>query len=151
MISSAWVVWPLFCTTKTYFPGLKEVFESLMWKSVSTALTVVAFEAAEAVPDVKTVAAPVAAASAASAAAASVARRVIVCRVACVVVLCGRRCDGLTPEGTGRMESGIEPVLRQKALTSSATPRPVSHGANGAGPKRARRPLCAPGVPGISW
>ena len=106
VISSEWVVWPLFCTTKTYFPGLKELFESLMWKSVSTALTVMAFEAAAAGPAVKTEAAVVTPANAASAATMRVATRLAACsvavvRVACVAVPCGRWCHGLTAVGYG--------------------------------------------------
>jgi hypothetical protein len=52
----------LVTATKVYLPGLKELLERAMWKSVSTALTVVTLEAEAGAAD--TTVAPAAAASA---------------------------------------------------------------------------------------
>ena len=58
VIMRAWVVWPLFTASNTYLPGLKEFLERAMWKSVSTALTLVVLVDAAAGPAARTVAAP---------------------------------------------------------------------------------------------
>src|SRR5580704_2375674 len=87
VIMRAWVVWPLFTASNTYLPALKELLERAMWKSVSTALILVAPVDAEAGAADRTVAASVAPEAAANAASGSEATRLTAFRVECMVVL----------------------------------------------------------------
>src|SRR6202046_5527320 len=125
LIIRAWVVWPLFCATKVYLPALKVFWDRAMWKSVSTALTVVTLAAEAGAAD--TTVAPAVAASATREAEAAY-------RMECMGVLWGRCCVDVTVVGTAQIPSGIDSaagsresgeVLRPGAEHPSGPPAPI--------------------------
>src|ERR1700734_1758303 len=89
VIMRAWVVWPLFSASKTYLPGLNALLDRAMWKSVSTAFTLVVLVAAEAAATGSTVAAAVGPAATASPASDMEAIRVMTLCMECMEILCG--------------------------------------------------------------
>jgi hypothetical protein len=78
-----------------------------MWKSVSTAFTLVVLVAAEAAVAGSTVAATVAPAASASPASEREAIRAVKVGMECMVILCGRCCSDVTVVNTGHPTAGI--------------------------------------------